>query len=241
MTSQRPLPDPEDLVFASGQDQKEFTGRLLSVKWATPPAGRQQFSPGMEFQFTEVTMIDSISPWPFPQFSIIVPYSLKGARWIALVESIEKIIGVKAVIGQQKGKILHMKWSGGHEGRIPDPNDSGSFVAGEIECWTVYAIDGKTADGGVATVPVSQQAEAVAPVAEPVLSTEGLLGKLAHKKGAAEFQQAAMQNNQVKNGPLFQELVDKGMGVLAPLLASGALSVVDGVYMWRDAPVEVEE
>lgn len=224
--------DPKELTFDSGQNIIKFGGRCVDIKWADKQQENRNVN--MEFQFLDVQVHESATPWTFPQYSFQVPYALQGPRWKALTESIKAIKSKGWAIGGMVGMWVELEWKGGIKGTSRDA--SGNWIDIEMEAWVVLSISDTQGE-----VEVSEVSADTLPIAkEQSLTRDELLFELAVGEDDPGFQRKAMQDVRIKTGnqypELFNELMSSGAGVLAELISLGRLRVVDGKYEGIDLP-----
>jgi len=215
--------DAWDIPVASGQIVTDVEGVLTSAKMAA--ANQSGQNPMMKLGLTDVKIHASLSPYKHSQFEIETPYNMKGARWIALTESLGKFIGPGQSFGEVKGLRLRFGWSTEITGRVPNPAIPGDWIDGKIEGWVVTNVAGKQVDAEEVSVPDFD-------------IDEGLL-ELADGQSEGGFTQAAMTDERIKKTPAVMEQVfSQNAGILAPYLEDGRL-VKDG-EIFRLAGKEAE-
>lgn len=233
-----PLPDPENIPMESGEPMTAFKGELVSITFGDKP---KQGNPPMLFNFLKLDEfpdeVKSIVPWPFPQYQLRIPYSLKGARWITFTDSIKRIPGWEATMsGKLKGHLLTLALTPGHISRHPPEGGQGDWVEVMEDMWEVVAIDDVKGAPIAVNLPNPLTIEEVAQdiaVATNLTESE-LLVELADGKTEAEFMQAAYSDDRVKGGSfndLFTRITTHNAGVLSYLVANGTLKIEEGLFI----------
>ncbi len=231
MTQQNTMFDPENIPLDSGEPMQKFKGRLVSITKADGP--QQGNSVPMLFNFLDLDQypdeIVSLTPWPFPQYQLRIPYASKGGRWVAFSDSIKRIPGWEArMSGELKEHVLTMEITPDH----PSSRQiEGAWVQVMDEMWEVVAID-DVKGAPRAVQPVAVTGQVAQDVAVPYTGTEDeLLLELANGRTEAEFTQAAYTDDRVKGTPLFQRIMAESAGVLSGLVAAGTLTLSEeGVF-----------
>lgn len=154
------------------------------------------------FNFTDVEVIESVEPYPFPIASLTVPYSPPeksrgGTRWEALSRSLRKFgldpsLGLKPYVGKRQEWALNrvtlrgqLKDEEGNPIMVDDPRNPGQQRAqwGDVEddAWQVEEVEGLDSGAGAA------QAE----------SMYDLLAGMADGKTDKQFYEVALQDQRV--------------------------------------------
>ncbi len=213
MTQQQ---DAWDLPVASGQIVTDVEGDLTSAKLAPAiqPGGNQLLKLGL----TGIKVHKSLSAYPHAQFEIDVPYAMKGAKWIALTDSLKEQIGDGMTFQECKGMRIRFEWSLNIKGRIPDPEVPGNWIEGQIEGWVVKSVEGSKP----ASTPVTED--------EPVDFDEVLI-ELATGRAEGDFVQEALKDTRVKANPEFlDQIFQQNAGVLSDLIAAGRLEIDGDIF-----------
>ena len=101
----------------------------------------------INFDFTDLTVIESVEAYQFPIATISVSYSTsQQTKWDALAGSIKKILGLGATLDDLVGKVQTWAFL---PATLRVRGDDGVWVNAEQECWQVSEIAGGIAGGGV--------------------------------------------------------------------------------------------
>ena len=171
-----------------GTPLRKFTGRLDSY-------GVEQGKPAM-LNFTELEVIASIEPYPFPSGVIeIWPSTRVKSKRGVFGTSLGKFIQPHEDLRDCIGKVIGMEMTEGH--MLPKKDDeSGEWKNVPMSAWEVFSVDGMqlAADGSApaAKTPAERAME------------------LLDGAGLGEFNQKAMADTVIRDDPtLLQQIVGK--------------------------------
>lgn len=109
--------------------------------------------------FTEVEVIASSEPWPFPNKDISIAYSeSKQSRWVIFSNSLAKLLAENEKFGDVTGRRMHLKMVSHvmYQGKDED----GKEKKGPTLCWEVVGMDRASAvaeDGAKASISAEHQ------------------------------------------------------------------------------------
>ncbi len=214
--SQQQMPDAWDLPVASGQIVTDVEGDLTSAKLAPAlNAGGNQL---LKLGLINVKVHESLTPYPYEQFSIDVPYAMKNARWVALTDSLKELIGEGKTFSECKGLRIRFGWSLEIKGRVPDPEVVGNWIEGALEGWIVTKVSG--------TSPISSATPVNAEV-----DIDSVLIELANGRTEADFVQEAMKNSRIKAAPeVLEQIFSQNAGILSPFVEDGRLEIDGEIF-----------
>lgn len=178
---------------------RKFTGTLDSY-------GIEDNRPA-ELNFTNITVIESVEPYPFPSAVVSIwPSTKVKSKWGVFGVALGKFIQPHEDLRDCCGKVFGMMFTPGH--MLPTKNEeTGEWKDLPKECWEVYSLDGAevSADG---TAPA-----AVSPAEKAMQLLDG--------KNLQTFNQAAMADTVVRADPeilgqivgktFVQSLLDAGL------------------------------
>ena len=215
--SQQQLSDAWELPIASGQIVTDVEGDLSSAKLAPAiQAGGNQL---LKLGLTNIEVHKSLTPYPYDQFAVDVPYAMKNARWIALTDSLKEIIGEGKTFSECKGLRIRFGWALDIKGRIPDPEVAGNWIEGAIEGWVVTSVEGGTA-GNVPSAPPDE-----------AVDMDAVLVELANGRTEADFVQEAMKDARIKAAPeVLDTIFQQNAGILHPFIEDGRLELDGDVF-----------
>lgn len=195
----------------AGTPLRRFTGKFVGS--GEDPADMRIF-PTIDSQnnrmtvalnFTDLTNVESVAPYPHPTAQLVVSYSRGGKKpsergaWGLLLKSAEKLNfpDLKKLLG----KTLVMVCDAKHE---YGTDDKGAPITGMV--WTIESVGaGKAQATAAASSPTDVSAVAL---------------ELIHGKDRGEFSRLALQDSRMKssgsailNGSLVSELLVKGLVV----------------------------
>jgi hypothetical protein len=237
------LPGLEGLTMVSGSPVSHFKGKLVSRRWPEIIKDDARNVP-LYFRFDECEYIVTSSPRSIPYYEISLPYSLGSfptERWTSFSRSVNRITGDptidQAQLEQKVWEII--------ETNIPGRKQVGTdWINTTVPGWLAVAIEGyenrneyklfvppeddTAADNGAASAP-----NGAPPI--PALNRDAvLLSVIGEGIETGEFAAAAVSHPDVNNTPLFTEVSEQGVAVLANLIAAGKVKEEDGKYL----PVE---
>jgi hypothetical protein len=140
-----------------GTPLRHFKGRLNSFP---KEAAKNYAGTIVQLNFTDVDVIESLEPYPFPIATIGINLSNnKKSKWGIFSESLNKLIPESEDIDQQVGKMFEMKMTPGHK-VFQKPRDAagttipgGKSVEVETEAWEVIALEGAVVAGKGTSAP----------------------------------------------------------------------------------------
>jgi len=169
----------------------------------------------VNLMFSEVDVIESTEPYPFPIAQLSIPFSDREvSTWGVLAKSAVKFLEEKEDISNLEGKVLEMKFTGGHM-----MWDGKQGKETPRECWEVIGISGS----GVATLAEGKQQ--VDTNASRNRAVELLDGKTEQ-----EWNQAVFTDPITKADPaLLTTIIDRSF--IPTMVAAGKVSKDDkGIY-----------
>jgi len=98
------------------------------------------------FKFTDLEVLESVSPYPFPTAEIQISHSDRSeTRWAAMGDSIRRLLGPEdgadAMVLEGKRQEWAMLPSPTRRPEDPE-NPRGAWVTADTDCWQVVAIEG---------------------------------------------------------------------------------------------------
>lgn len=226
MTSQ-PAGNVKDLTFDSGQPVRGFIGQVIDITEGTA----SEFSRPIHFKCLHVEVYKSLSPWKFPQFDLIIPYSVQGQRWTVAAGSVKELKGSGFRLGNLSDSKMWIRAEYTEDHAIRERKESGGVITWEdttMEAWEFLAIGdsrdevavGTSLDGSIPpTVPEPTRKEV-----ETDSNLDEVLLELADGVDDNDFQQAAMTDIRIQNTAVFDNLMNSGIAVLADLQAAGKIN-----------------
>ncbi len=220
-------------VRAPGNPLIHFKGVLKEYKPIAGAAGGRQWT-NIEFNFTDVDVLESLDPYLFPIATLTVKYTKpgdkgkpgQGNKWEVLAASLRKLLGNNADIRKLVGKaqewhllpgILRLPLTDDEGNQVMMENDDGTPVIGDDGlprqewgdvaqgCWQLVALEG------------------VGSVEEVDTEFMGHLCGLAEGKDERAFYEAAFCDPQVTAKPdVVQAITDRKL--LQTLLDAGRLT-----------------
>ena len=200
----------EEAVFGAGTENERKTMRI-------------------SFNFTDVEVIQSRSPYPLQVATIPVTYNERGGtRWAALTETMRNVLP-EANIDLLLGKKQHWQW-GNITLRGPRRDAEGNNVKGTngrdiwenqpAEGWTILEVEGYGSTTGGAN-----GAQASSTLNDTVLA-------MFNGKTKAEFLQAFYQNAEIRNMAGYEKVMEQMTTdqLIPALLATGKLTEANGVF-----------
>lgn len=92
------------------------------------------------FNFTDIEVIESVEPYPFPIATINISYSTStGTKWDALAASIKKAIGMSVTLDDLVGKVQVWAYI---PAKLRTKLDDGKWGDVEQETWQVASVEG---------------------------------------------------------------------------------------------------
>jgi len=132
---------------------REFKGKLESF----PTELVTRFQPAKTYvnlNFTEIDVIETTEPYPFPIAQLSMPYNVRRtSAWTIIADSLAKLIPENQDITNTVGMVYHMKITKGHM-----MWDQAKGEATAREAWEVIGLTGEGMDVGV---PMNAEAKAL--------------------------------------------------------------------------------
>ncbi len=224
----QPAGSVKDLTFDAGQPVQGFIGQVVEIT----EGQASQFSRPIHFKCLHVEVYKSLSPWKFPQFDLIIPYSVQGQRWTVAAGSVKELKGTGFRLGNLSDKKMWIRaeYTPDHPTRERVEKDgSVEWLDTTMEAWEFIAI-GDTRDEVAKGTPLDGEAPPTTPDPEaaneamPEPELDDVLLDLADGKDDNDFQQAAMTDTRIQNTSVFNTLMENGVAVLADLQGAGKIS-----------------
>lgn len=162
---------------------RRFKGMCQSIEEDVRKGDRGEYTV-IVFKFTDLEVIESVSPFPFPTAEIQISHSDRSeTRWAAMGDSIRRLLGpdegADAMVLQGKNQEWAMLPAPTRRPEDPQ-NPGGNWVTADTECWQVITVEGA--------------AEAAENLTEHLLD-------LADGKTDTQFHAAALADDKVRADP----------------------------------------
>ena len=145
MTQEPFIPSLETKPF--GTPLRKFEGILKGYasekKMGTGEGAKEYMT--INFDFIDLTVIESVEVYPFPIATISISYSTSTeTKWDALAKSIKKVMGIQTTIDQLVGKKQVWSYLPATLRTLVD----GEWKNAELETWQLFSIDGASPSSG---------------------------------------------------------------------------------------------
>lgn len=130
-----------------GTPLRRFTGKLKDYvtekRTGTEGGGGKEYMV-IVFNFTDVEVIDSVEPYPFPIATINISYSTTtNTRWDAFASSIKKVLGLTPTLDDIVDKVQEWAYMSCKLRMLVD----GEWKEVDQEAWQLVSVEGAEGEG----------------------------------------------------------------------------------------------